>query len=111
MIYDHLNSRFLIDEGEAELVLSFIENDLGSYVSDEEEMMESTMDVEVRGTLEHNKSEKIGKTHYTSIYFAKKEKIKTDHVVRGRVVTTDDVVAFRLKAAACRHCQLVSESV
>jgi Kef-type K+ transport system membrane component KefB len=62
------------------------------------EMMVEDMAVALKGTLEHNESAKLGKTHYTSIYFSKLENVSPVKVVRGhisrsvsgRMVTTDD---------------------
>lgn len=65
-------------------------------------LMEKQMGVDLRGSMEHNESAKSGKTHYTSIYFAKREAVSPVKVVRGhisrsvsgRVVTADDCTKF-----------------
>lgn len=85
------------------------------------ELMERQMQVDLRGTMEHNESAKVGKTHYTSIYFAKKEKTSPVKVVRGhisrsvsgRVVTQDDCAKFTkaikelLSAKQLGHCDVM----
>jgi hypothetical protein len=83
--------------------------------------MVDEMMVDLKGTLEHNESSKIGKTHYTSIYFAKKDELKPQKFVRGhitrsmsgRMVTTDDCSKFTkaikelLNAKNLSHCDVM----
>jgi hypothetical protein len=77
----------------------------------------------VKGTLAHNETSKIGKTHYTSIYFSKKEIVSPVKIVRGhtllahsmsgRVVTTGDCLKFTkaikdlLLAKHLGHCDVM----
>lgn len=94
-------------EGEGDEDVGFIAIELfgvdhRTAVEDVTELMEKQMGVDVRGSLEHNESSKIGKTHYTSIYFAKREAVSPVKVVRGhisrsvsgRLVTRDDCTTF-----------------